>query len=112
MVTNLNMEVLDELVDIMGDDMGMLLDSYFADSLAKLKSLADMDWNTEQESIFRMAHALKGSSRNVGVVDFSDLCEEIEDMARAGALTEEVFDLQKLDRLFAQASEELKIRYL
>ncbi len=108
----LDLEVLNELVDIMGDDMAMLLNSYFADSQTKLDELAKMDWRTEQEAIFRMVHALKGSSRNVGVVGFSDMCEDIESLARASNLTQEDFDLTRLNQLFQVACAELKARYL
>jgi HPt (histidine-containing phosphotransfer) domain-containing protein len=108
----LDVDVLDELVDIMGDDMAMLLDSYFADSHNKLLELAEMDWQTDQETIFRLAHALKGSSRNVGVIGFSDMCENIEVLARANNLAENDFDLKKLTQLFDIASTELKNRYL
>ena len=108
----LNLEVLNELVDIMGDDMAMLLNSYFTDSQNKLDELAKMDWQTEQEPIFRMAHALKGSSRNVGIVGFSDMCEDIESQARANKLTQEDFDLATLNQLFEVACAELKERYL
>lgn len=108
----LDLEVLDELVDIMGDDMAMLLNSYFTDSQNKLDELAKMNWQTEQDAIFRMAHALKGSSRNVGLVGFSDMCENIESHARANQLTQEDFDLTILNQLFEVACTELKQRYL
>lgn len=108
----LDREILNELVDIMGDDMAMLLNSYFADCESKLEELAKMDYRTEQEAIFRVAHALKGSSRNVGVVNFSDSCENIETLARANNLTQNEFDLEKLNELFELACAELKALYL
>ena len=108
----LNIEVLNELVDIMGDDMGQLLNSYIADSQNKLKSLAKMNLATEQEAIFRMAHSLKGSSRNVGVAQFSNYCEQIELLAREENLTANDFDLAVLNKLFEQAAAQLTERYL
>ena len=108
----LDLEVLNELVDIMGDDMAMLLTSYFNDSQSKLDELAKMNWQTEQESIFRMVHALKGSSRNLGVIGFSDMCDDIESQARANKLTQKDFDLITLNQLFEVACAELKERYL
>ena len=108
----LDLEVLNELVDIMGDDMAMLLNSYFSDSQSKLDELAKMNWKTEQEPIFRMVHALKGSSRNLGVIGFSDMCDHIESQARANQLTSEDFDLTALNQLYEVACAELKQRYL
>jgi len=108
----LDLEVLNELVEIMGDDMAMLLNSYFSDSQNKLDQLAKMDWQTEQETIFRMAHALKGSSRNLGIVGFSDMCESIESQARANNLSQNDFDLSALNQHFKAACAELRERYL
>ncbi len=112
METSLNKEILDELVDIMGDDMGMLLNSYFSDSQVKLDELATLDCKTDQQTIFRVAHSLKGSSKNVGVETFAELCEEIEQLARNEKLTEEKFDKKQLNVLFQQCVKELKLNYL
>jgi len=112
MENSLDLEILNELVDIMGDDMSMLLNSYMDDSRDKLAQLEKMDLSSDQESIFRMAHSLKGSSRNVGVVEFSNLCEQIELLARAGTLTDSDFEIVKLNQLFEVACQLLTKRYL
>lgn len=108
----LDLDILEELVDIMGDDMEMLLDSYFTDSTSKLEKFATMNCETDQEAIFRLAHSLKGSSRNVGVVLFADFCENIEHLAKERKLKSEDLDIEKLNELFNRACEELKQRFL
>ena len=106
----LNLEVLNELIDIMGDDMAMLINSYIEDTEGKLEQLSAMNLET-QEDIFRMAHSLKGSSRNVGVVDFSDYCEIMENKARQQELTQDDFDMETVINLFNNAKAELLEKY-
>jgi histidine phosphotransfer protein HptB len=108
----LNLNILNELVEIMGDDMTMLINAYIEDSEAKLSSFAELSVDNEQDAIFRMAHSLKGSSRNVGVVAFSDYCEEIEHIAREGRLSEQDLDLDKLNQMFATAKAQLEESFL
>jgi len=110
--TSLNLELLSELAEIMGDDMKMLIEAYFEDSRPKIASLIDSDVNTEQDAIYKLAHSLKGSSRNVGVVDFSDYCEKIEKLARQGKLTEQDLDANLLNELFQGACTALEEQIL
>jgi len=107
----LDLEILTELVDIMGDDMEMLMNSYIEDSETKLELFVKMDLRDGQEDIFRMAHSLKGSSRNVGVKLFADYCELIENKAREGELMEDDFSSDHLYELFNNAKSELLTRF-
>lgn len=107
----LNLELLKELAEVMGDDMNMLIDSYFEDSEPKLKSLIAMDLETEQDAIYKLAHSLKGSSRNVGVIGFSDYCETVEKLAREGSLTGEDFNVNELTKRFTDARDALKSHF-
>ena len=112
MNNGLDQDLLSELVEIMGGDMQMLINAYINDTREKLVTMNQLQVSTQQEDIHRLAHSLKGSSRNVGLVDFADYCEEIEKKAREGELTEEFFDLPKFDRLFESAASELAKQYL
>ena len=108
----LDQELLNELVDIMGEDMQMLIKSYIDDTREKLVTMNQLQISTQQDDIYRLAHSLKGGSRNVGVVDFADYCEEIERLARNNELTDESFDLSKFDFLFETALAQLSQTYL
>lgn len=107
----LDQEVLDELVDIMGDHMSMLITSFMDDSQEKIALLSQMSVETQQQEIFKMAHSIKGSARNVGLRAFADLCEHIESQARAGTLTLEDFDLESVNKLFVASSSLLSEKY-
>ena len=106
----LDQELLSELVEIMGDDMPMLITSYLDDTKAKLITMNRLQILTHQDDIFRLAHSLKGSSRNVGVIDFANYCEEIELLARYSKLTDKSFDLSKLNTLFEVGASQLSDR--
>jgi HPt (histidine-containing phosphotransfer) domain-containing protein len=107
----LDQEVLDELLDIMGEDMPMLITSFIEDSRTKLGLLAAMAPDSQQQEIFKMAHSIKGSARNVGLFAFSEVCERIENLARAGDLTSSDFDIDRLNTLFSSSIEILVKRY-
>ncbi len=106
--STIDQNTLDELIEIMGDDMSMLIDSYVEDTRLKLEQLAEFDIKTQQQAIFRLAHSLKGASRNVGVAAFADACEQIENLARAEQLTQKQFDQIELVQLFEAAINEIK----
>ena len=112
MSTQLDLALLEELSEVMGDDMAMLVDSYFSDSAPKIQSLAAMDLDTEQEAIYQLAHNLKGSSRNLGAVELADYLAEIENLARAGNLTSKDFDVVLINQLFQNTHRALSDKFL
>jgi HPt (histidine-containing phosphotransfer) domain-containing protein len=103
----LNLVVLNELIDIMGDDMEMLINAYIEDTESKLTELSEMNVETQQEDIFRMSHSIKGSSRNVGIANFADHCEVLESKAREGVLLQSEFIMSNIVELFNSAKTEL-----
>lgn len=108
----IDVETLSSLAEIMGDDMGMLIETYIDDCTGKVTSICAMNLDTDQDAIFKVAHSLKGSSRNIGVTEFADYCGEAERLARTGDLTEGDFDAATMQRLFDRAVNELKSNYL
>lgn len=106
----LDEEILTELIDIMGDDMSMLLDSYTSDAAKKLEDLAGFVPGQDDEKIYRMAHSLKGSSRNVGVFKFANYCESLEKKAKQGELSAADFDVEKAKSLYESSIQALTKR--
>lgn len=104
----IDLETVNELVEIMGEDMSMLIDSYIADTRAKLAELAQLQPDIDHDTIFRLAHSLKGSSRNIGISAFADYCEEIEERARAQTLDSSGFNQRQLRALFDNAIDKIQ----
>ena len=105
-------ETIDSLVEIMGDDMSLLLETYIDDCTGKVDEICSMDLTNQQQDIFKIAHSLKGSSRNLGVTEFADYCAEAERLARDEKLTEIDFNPDTIHLLFNRAVSELKMRIL
>ncbi|MGB0495868.1 MAG: Hpt domain-containing protein [Kangiellaceae bacterium] len=108
----IDVDTLNNLAEIMGDDMNMLIETYIEDCTGKVAELCEMDLETQQDELFKMAHSLKGSSRNIGVIEFADYCAEAERLARNGELTESDFDVPTINIMFTRAVNELKAKYL
>ena len=112
MTDNVDKNMLQDLVEIMGDDMKLLIASYIQDSTGKLDEFEILDVNTQQDEIYRLAHSLKGSSRNVGAKLFADYCERIEVLARKNSLSSEDYSVKQLRSLFDDAHCDLKQMFL
>lgn len=80
----LDLGVLDALREIMGNELRPLIDTYLADTSARLTSLhADLD-RGDLQGLAETAHTLKGSSRNMGAGRLGALSSELYEHARAG----------------------------
>ena len=112
MTVQLDLALLDELSEVMGEDMAMLVDSYFTDSADKIESLLEMKLATEQDAIYKLAHNLKGSSRNLGTSELADYFAKIENLARANNLTDEDFKPERINELFQSTREALSDKFL
>ena len=112
MIVQLDLVLLNELSEVMGDDMAMLVDSYFTDSTTKIQSLLNMKLATEQDAICKLAHNLKGSSRNLGATELADYFAKIENLARVDNLTSEDFVLDRINELFQSTRAALSEKFL
>jgi len=89
MTSCLDLTVIEELKQIMQNEMGHLFEIYLEDCETKIKQLADAMLASDCELTRRIAHSLKGSSRNVGAKQLADICELLELAAREKCLHED-----------------------
>jgi len=82
MANYLNNTIVDELRIIMQDDLQVLFNAYLEDAECRLQELSSAVTAADCDLTRRIAHSLKGSSRNIGAAPFSDLCESLELAAR------------------------------
>lgn len=87
MSDTLDMQIVNDLVDIMGDDIGMLYETFISDSESKLDELRLIKNSPDADQIRRLAHSLKGSSKNVGASTFAQCCASLEAHARENNLS-------------------------
>ena len=108
----LNESLVEELVDIMEEDIGMLYETYIADSQEKIVELAEVFKSDDYEVIRRLAHSIKGSSKNVGADGVADLLETIESDAKAESLSDRNERISEINRVFDLTKQEISQRFL
>ena len=74
---------------------------FLIDMPVQLSALAAAIAAADSESVWRIAHRLRGSTLEMGVVRMAPLCAEIEQAARAGSLADAADQAERLDREFA-----------
>ncbi|MCL4746029.1 MAG: response regulator [Burkholderiaceae bacterium] len=111
---SLDVRAISEIRALSGPDSTDLLrcvvDAYFSDSPARLRSLDAAVAARDAEALRSSAHALKSSSANLGADRLVQLCKEIELIGRAGATqgAEELVsrahaEYRKVERLIGNA---------
>ena len=82
-----DMESLEDLKDIMEDDFQMLLDTFIADSEAKVEEIGNSILAGDAEALRQVAHSIKGSSGNVCAIALSEFARQLEAMGKDGELS-------------------------
>ncbi len=100
-----NTEILESLKDL-GEPGGEnplheLIDLYLEDAPCTLKRLQRACELQDPAAVKQVAHALKGSSANMGAEQLASLCRELETAAQCG-------DLSSAGSLFTRIQEEFK----
>ncbi|MDL5595498.1 MULTISPECIES: Hpt domain-containing protein [Pseudomonas] len=72
-------DVLSALQEVMEDGYPELLDTFLADSEARLRELQK---TADADALSSVAHSFKGSSSNMGATRLAELCQELEQHAR------------------------------
>lgn len=107
-IQHLDEEALRELRAVMGDDFARLLQTFAIDSAARIISIQETAAAADSEALRRAAHSFKGSSGNMGARQLSELCRQIEEFARDGAVAPCLPLIAQLDDEFANVQRELE----
>jgi len=91
---------LDTLREIGGDEfLGELVDSFLAEAPSLLGEIRDAMESGNAENARRAAHTLKSNAATFGANALSELCRELEELARTG-------DVAGADELLGQVGVE------
>jgi HPt (histidine-containing phosphotransfer) domain-containing protein len=80
---------LDALNEMTGGDPAFLaemIDTYFDDSPGQLAAMRQGLADGNAEAFRRAAHSLKSNSANFGALRLAEMCRELEELGKAGAL--------------------------
>ena len=85
----LDASVIDSLIELGGDDdpglLGELIDLYLDDAEQRMTIMLAALECGDCDSVGKAAHALKSASANMGALEFSKVCLELEQNAASGA---------------------------
>ena len=81
---HLDMESLNALIEVMGDEFSMLVETFVNDSDVRIETIREAVSVADPEAIRRTAHSLKGSASNMGALTLTQFCRELEELGHEG----------------------------
>ena len=84
MTAHMDQASVQELKSIMGNEFGKLVQTFASDSTLRIDTIRQAAAAADSDALRRAAHSFKGSSGNMGAQHLSDLCRQIEELARDG----------------------------
>lgn len=107
-VQHVNHDTLAALREVMEDEFSHLIETYIADSQARLGRLQRALVEADCDAARRAAHSFKGSCSNIGAAELVHLCQAIEQAAAAGSLKGLEHQLVELQAEFHQVQRQLE----
>ncbi len=84
---HLDMDALNELKQVMGDEFSLLVETFENDSVLRIESIRAAVAAADADAIRRAAHNFKGSASNMGTIHLTELCRLLEGLAVNGQTT-------------------------
>lgn len=84
---HLDVNALNELKEVMGDEFSLLIETFLNDSVTRVESIQQALDSDDADQIRRAAHSFKGSASNMGAIHLAEKCRELENMGRDEQLT-------------------------
>lgn len=103
--------IINELKEIMGEDLNFLLEAYLTDSQENISQLHEAVDDACCEDVRQYAHSLKGSSRNVGATEVANYCEQLENAAKQGDLSNGSVLLDSIASAFSDIKQTIQTDY-
>jgi signal transduction histidine kinase/CheY-like chemotaxis protein/HPt (histidine-containing phosphotransfer) domain-containing protein len=104
----IDMNVVRDLMDLMGSDFHDLIRVYLEDTPKNLSALERAARTNDVDALVAPAHSLKSTSANLGALLLADMAKRIEQGARSGDLGEPVLMVAQLQNEYQRASTQLK----
>lgn len=98
----LDSEQVNNLKEIFSEGFSDLIANYFKDFLTREQALSTAISAKNIEEATKLAHALKGSSLNVGAVKLADICSRIEMAGKQENLQVIIQEYSQLKEIFNQ----------
>lgn len=99
----LDMSLVSELKDVMGDDFAALVASFEQDGERRIAAMREALGDSDMETLRATAHSFKGSSGNVGAVQVAQACLAMETAAQSNDQAGASAVLERLGERFRAA---------
>lgn len=99
--SHLDQSVLASLLDVMGEEYPVLLDTFVADSEERQRHIHQAMGTADAQALRLAAHSFKGSCSNMGAPLLAGLCKQLEEAARRERLDEVPDLVEQIGREFA-----------
>ncbi|WP_220813400.1 Hpt domain-containing protein [Pseudomonas paralcaligenes] len=99
--SHLDQSVLASLLDVMGEEYPVLLDTFLADSEERQRHIHEALAGEDAQALRLAAHSFKGSCSNMGAPLLAGLCKQLEEAARRERLDEVPDLVEQIGREFA-----------
>ena len=83
---HIDLEAMNELKGIMGEDFSVLIDTFISDSLLRLEAIDNAIAQADATAIRMAAHTFKGSAGNLAATRLAMLCSNLEGKGFSGEL--------------------------
>jgi HPt (histidine-containing phosphotransfer) domain-containing protein len=99
--SHLDQSVLASLLDVMGEEYPVLLDTFLLDSEERQRHIHQAMAADDAQALRLAAHSFKGSCSNMGAALLASLCKQLEEAARRERLDEAPALVEQIGREFA-----------
>ncbi len=104
----INDEILGILREAMGDDFPELVQVFILDTDSILSELPEKVAEGDTKEVSRLAHSLKSTSANFGMIGFSEISKNLEDQADNGDLSSAEAQINELRGIFENVRKQLE----
>lgn len=102
MSSPINMEILNQLREILGEDFALILDSFNEEGEKLIKAMSSAMEDRNMDLIKEAAHSMKSMSGNVGAMLLSELADQMQ-IASANA------DAVKVEEIWPQVRDQYSL---
>lgn len=99
-VDSINIELLKELKEIMGDDFDILVNTFLSDSAQRIESIQVAIAQKDAKQLREAAHSFKGSALNLAADRLTLICKDLEDMGKKNVFNDAENKLTMLTKEF------------
>jgi HPt (histidine-containing phosphotransfer) domain-containing protein len=104
----LDLDTLNTLKDVIGDDLKEIIDSFLQLLPGQVDSIESSARLNDATNMRLHAHTLKGSASNVGALALSQISHKLEDLAKAGQTAASLEHMNELRSLSTRSADALR----